>query len=172
MTMPVGFCEASTLSYPQRDFIVTIKQGTSCKLAAAKISQKSAITQKVGENCTFYQWGRKDPFPGSNGIKVNNTNDLGTQKLCYDAEGNNFEYTKQGENTTEGSGKQSMKGSILNPTTFYYSLTSGDDEKDYDASKNDWCSKTYNDNWAIAHLAQNLQHYQQKQSEFEILETA
>lgn len=149
MTMPVGFCEASTLSYPQRDFIVTIKQGTSCKLAAAKISQKSEITQYVGENCTFYQWGRKDPFPGSNGIKVNTDNYLGNQKLCYDANGDDFEYKKQGGNTDEGSGKQSMAGSILNPTTFYYSKTTGDGESDWYDPKNDWCSTTYNDNWSM-----------------------
>lgn len=157
MKKPVGFCEASTLRYPQRDFIVTIQQGTSCKLAAARISQKSEITQYVGENCTFYQWGRKDPFPGSNGIKVNTDNYLGNQKLCYDANGDDFEYKKQGENTYEGSGKQSMAGSILNPTTFYYSKTTDNTqgETDWDATKNDWCSTTYNDNWSMINTSIN-----------------
>ena len=143
MTKPVGYCEASTLSYPQRDFIVTIQQGTSCKLAAARISQQSETTQSVAQNCTFYQWGRKDPFPGAQ-----NNGDSPKQKLCYKADGSAFVYEKKGEITTEDSGKQSMKGSILNPTTFYFSKTTGGGDSDYDATKNDWCSTTYNDNWS------------------------
>ena len=143
MTKPVGFCEASTLSYPQRDFIVTIKQGTSCKLAAAKISQKSDKTQNVAQNCTFYQWGRKDPFPGAS----SDNTDLSVQKLCYKADGSDFKYEKKGGNTTLGEGKQSMAGSILNPTTFYYSSTSSG-TTELDDVKNDWCTETFYDNWS------------------------
>lgn len=139
MTQPVGYCEASTLSYPQRDFIVTIKQGTSCKLAAAKISQKSETTKSVAQNCTFYQWGRKDPFPGAS----SNDNTVSVQKLCYKADGSAFVYEKKGGSTTIGDGQQTMAGSILNPTTFYYSKTSSQIILD-----NDWCSTTYNDNWS------------------------
>lgn len=149
MTVPVGYCEASTLRYPQRDFIVTIKQGTSCKLAAAKISQKSEITQSVAQNCTFYQWGRKDAFPGtlSNSATVWDKN---VQKYCYKADGTEFLYDKKGGDTNEDSGKQSLKGAILNPTTFYYSNTTNNTqgEDDWDATKNDWCSVTYYDNWS------------------------
>lgn len=146
MTKPVGFCEASTLIYPQRDFIVTIKQGTSCKLAAARISQKSGTTLSVAQNCTFYQWGRKDPFPGAR----SNDNTVSVQKLCYKADGSDFVYEKKGGNTTPGDGKQSMAGSIQNPTTFYYSNTSSGNNGDanYDDVKNDWCTVTYNDNWS------------------------
>lgn len=141
MTKPVGFCEASTLSYPQRDFIVTIKQGTSCKLAAARISQQSETTQSVAQNCTFYQWGRKDPFPGAQSDNITTS----VQKLCYDADGKTFEYAKQGGNTISGDGKQTMAGAILNPTTFYYSSTT----TSWDNTNNDWCSTTYNDNWSM-----------------------
>ena len=146
MKKPVGFCEASTLSYPQRDFIVTIKQGTSCKLAAARISQQSAKTQSVAQNCTFYQWGRKDPFPGAS----SKDNTVSVQKPCYKADGSDFVYEKKGSNITSGEGKQSMAGSILNPTTFYYSNTSSGNGGDanYDDEKNDWCTKTYYDNWS------------------------
>ena len=140
MTQPVGYCEASTLSYPQRDFIVTIQQGTSCKLAAARISQKSETTLSVAQNCTFYQWGRKDPFPGAQ-----NNGDSPEQKLCYKADGSAFEYEKKGGNIIPGKGKQTMAGSILNPTTFYYSYIEYDDDK----PNNDWCSNKYNDNWSM-----------------------
>ena len=146
MKKPVGFCEASTLRYPQRDFIVTIKQNTSCKLAAAKISQKSEKTQSVAQNCTFYQWGRKDPFPGAS----SNNNTFSEQKLCYKADGSTFVYDKKGSNTKPGDGKQSMAGSILNPTTFYYSNTTSGNSGDinYDDVKNDWCTEIYYDNWS------------------------
>lgn len=150
MTKPVGYCEESTLRYPQRDFIVTIQQGTSCKLAAAKISQQSETTLYVAQNCTFYQWGRKDPFPGAQ-----NNGDSPEQKLCYKADGSAFVYEKKGGSTTLGEGKQSMAGSILNPTTFYYSLTSGNKESNYDATNNDWCSTTYNDNWSMINASIN-----------------
>ena len=140
MTQPVGYCEASTLSYPQRDFIVTIQQGTSCKLAAARISQKSGTTLSVAQNCTFYQWGRKDPFPGAS----SNDKTVSVQKLCYKADGSDFVYEKKGGTTTLGDGKQSMAGSIQNPTTFYYSYTTDS----WDNQDNDWCSTTYNDNWS------------------------
>lgn len=147
MTQPVGYCEASTLSYPQRDFIVTIQQGTSCKLAAARISQKSGTTLSVAQNCTFYQWGRKDPFPGAQ--SDNNTTSL--QKLCYKADGSDFVYEKKGGNTILEDGKQSMAGSILNPTTFYYSLTT----TSWASQDNDWCSTTYNDNWSMINTSIN-----------------
>ena len=141
MTKPVGYCEASTLSYPTRIINVSISQDDiDGKKASVAISQSSSTKITYGENCTFYQWGRKDPFPGAQ--SDDNTTSL--QKLCYDADGKKFEYTKQGENTTEDSGKQSMKGSILNPTTFYYSHTT----TSYDSQDNDWCSTTYNDNWS------------------------
>ena len=149
MTKPVGFCEAAELSYPTRIINVSISQNeTGGKNTSVSITQSSSAKITYGENCTFYQWGRKDPFPGSNGIKVSTSNYLGTQKLCYNANGDIFVYEKQGENTTEGSGKQSMKGSILNPTTFYYSKTTGAGESDWDNVKNDWCSSTYYDNWS------------------------
>ena len=144
MTKPVGYCEGSTLKYPQRDFIVTIKQDQSSKMAEANISQKSNNTQyDVDQNCTFYQWGRKDPFPGAaSGDEIG----VSQQKLCYDADGNNFVYTKKGGNTSSGDGKQTMSGSILNPTTFYYSFAETPWEK---RNGNDWCTDTYNDNWSM-----------------------
>ena len=151
MTKPVGFCDKAELSYPTRIINVSISQNdTGGENTSVAISQSSTAKISYGENCTFYQWGRKDAFPGSNGIKVSTTNYLGTQKLCYDANGDDFVYSKQGENTTEGSGKQSMKGSILNPTTFYYSKTTDNTkgETDWDDVKNDWCTVTYNDNWS------------------------
>ena len=140
MTMPVGYCEAATLSYPDRVINVKITQDTSNKITDVAINQSSKAIIEVAQNCTYYQWGRKDPFPGAS----SNDNTVSVQKLCYKADGSDFVYEKKGGGTTLGNGKQSMAGSILNPTTFYYSHTT----TSWDSQDNDWCSTTYNDNWS------------------------
>lgn len=157
MTKPVGYCEASTLSYPERVINIKITQQNASGISGAivntdkttslAITQSSTKTISVAQNCTFYQWGRKDPFPGAQ----SDDNTTSVQKLCYDADGNQFEYTKKGGNTTSGDGKQTMAGSILNPTTFYYSHTT----TSWDSQDNDWCSTTYNDNWSMINTSIN-----------------
>ena len=150
MTKPVGYCEASTLSYPERVINIKITQKNASGISGAivntdkttslAITQSSTKTISVAQNCTFYQWGRKDPFPGAS----SNDNTVSVQKLCYKADGSDFVYDKKGSNITSGDGKQSMAGSILNPTTFYFSKTTDS----WDSQDNDWCSTTYNDNWS------------------------
>lgn len=146
MKMPLGFCKSTDLKYPERKIIATIKQqtGTSDKETSVTITQtgSSSAEKSYGENCTFYQWGRKDPFPGSDGNLCNTSNYISTPKYCYDADGNSFEYTKVGGDTSNG--KTSKGGSIKNPYTFFYSLTtdSGTDPA------NDWCNETTDNNWS------------------------
>ena len=150
MTKPVGYCEAATLSYPARVINIKITQQNASGISGAivntdkttslAITQSSTKTISVAQNCTFYQWGRKDPFPGAS----SNDNTVSVQKLCYKADGSDFVYEKKGGGTTLGNGKQTMAGSIQNPTTFYYSHTT----TSWDSQDNDWCSTTYNDNWS------------------------
>ena len=144
MKMPLGFCNSTTLKYPERKIVATIKQtGTGDKKTSVTITQSSSVVKSYGENCTFYQWGRKDPFPGSDGNPCNTSNNnKSTPKYCYDAEGKNFEYKKVGGDIT--SGKTSKGGSIKNPDTFFYSLTTdtGTDPA------NDWCKETTYNNWS------------------------
>lgn len=145
MKVPLGCCDATTLKYPERKIIVTITQNRAeGKRKAIQITQtgSSAAVKTYGQNCTFYQWGRKDPFPGSDGNMCNTSNYyISTPKLCYDADGNSFEYKKVGGNisyrTTKG-------GSIKNPDTFYYSKTDGDTN----SNANDWCSEITYNNWS------------------------
>ena len=141
MTKPVGYCEAAKLSYPERVINVSINQATSNNTTAVSIKQSSTATIEVAQNCTFYQWGRKDPFPGASSNDKTNS----VQKLCYKADGSDFVYEKKGGNTTSGNGKQTIAGSIQNPTTFYYSYTTSN----WDSQDNDWCSTTYHDNWSM-----------------------
>ena len=145
MKMPLGFCNSTTLKYPERKIVATIIQtGTSYKKTSVIITQtgSSSAEKSYGENCTFYQWGRKDPFPGSDGIKTIASNSISTPKYCYDADGNSFEYKKVGGDTS--SGRTSKGGSIKNPYTFFYSLVTDTDT----GPANDWCNETTYNNWS------------------------
>ncbi len=145
MKMPLGFCKSTDLKYPERKIIATIKQqtGTSDKETSVTITQtgSSSVVKSYGENCTFYQWGRKDPFPGSDGIKTTASNSISIPKYCYDADGNDFAYLKVGGDTSNG--RTTKGGSIKNPYTFYYSKTDGD----ANSTANDWCNETTYNNW-------------------------
>ena len=145
MKVPLGFCNSTSLKYPERKVNVTITQTPSGgRTANISITQtgSSSAEKTYGENCTFYQWGRKDPFPGSDGIKTTATYNKSTPKYCYDADGNSFEYKKVGGDTSNG--RTSKGGSIKNPDTFYYSKTDGD----ANSTANDWCTETTVNNWS------------------------
>ena len=144
MKMPLGFCNSTTLKYPERKIVATIKQ-TGGNETSVTITQtgSSSAEKSYGENCTFYQWGRKDPFPGSDGNLCNTSNyNISTPKYCYDADGNSFEYKKVGGDTSNG--RTSKGGSIKNPYTFYYSKTDGEPT----STANDWCNETTYNNWS------------------------
>ena len=146
MKMPLGFCNSTTLKYPERKIVATIKQtGIGGNETSVTITQSgsSSVVKSYGENSTFYQWGRKDPFPGSDGNLCNTSNyNKSTPKYCYDADGNSFEYKKVGGDTSNG--RTSKGGSIKNPYTFFYSLTTGTDTD----PANDWCNETTYNNWS------------------------
>lgn len=59
----LGWCDACTVTYPKRSCKVRIFAGTTYKEFA--VTQNS-FSVSYGVNCTFYQWGRKDPMlPGA-----------------------------------------------------------------------------------------------------------
>lgn len=145
MKMPLGFCNSTTLKYPERKIVATIKQsGIGGNETSVTITQSgsSSVVKSYGENCTFYQWGRKDPFPGSDGIKTIASNNKSTPKFCYDAAGQSFEYKKVGGDIA--SGRTSKGGSIKNPYMFYYSKT----DEEPTSTANDWCNEKTDNNWS------------------------
>ena len=80
--------------------------------------------------CTFYQWGRKDPFPPSDGSSFIST----TDKTLY-------KYDTSGNSTTENCWSQSssqatIATSILNPSTFYKGSAN-------------WCSPSSKELWNV-----------------------
>lgn len=87
--------------------------------------------------CTFYQWGRKDPFPPSDGSLLTST----TDKTVY-------KYDTNGNSTTSDcwykvSSQADIATSILNPSTFY------------SVSAN-WCSQSSNELWNVGNIATDV----------------
>lgn len=87
--------------------------------------------------CTFYQWGRKDPFPPSDGSLLTST----TDKTLY-------KYDPSGNSTTSNcwsqvSSQADIATSILNPSTFYYDGAI-------------WCSQSSNELWNVGNIATDV----------------
>ena len=125
----LGWCGMNAKIYPQREVKIRIKQQNSSKTVDLAFNQKghSEGDRKDG-NCTFYQWGRKDPMLPGNGISD-------VDKTCFTTEDQyQFAYQGHGEplNTTE------INEYIRNPHKFningsmdgqYYNLWSTDNDK-------------------------------------------
>ena len=84
--------------------------------------------------CTFYQWGRKDPFPPSDGSSLTSLNDKTVYK--YDIGGNSttsncwYQVSSQADIAT----------SIINPSTFY-------------CGSSNWCSPSSKELWNVGNSA-------------------
>ena len=55
------------LVYPQRELTIRLTQHQTGKVIDLKVLQTGATITNILGNCPFYQWGRKDPFPGGDG---------------------------------------------------------------------------------------------------------
>lgn len=76
-----------------------------------------SITQgSVGTSGLFYQWGRKDPFPGSSEVDNN------TEKALYTLAGANVNMEKKAVVS-----QTNLSNAIINPLTFYFSNTGNQD---------------------------------------------
>ena len=87
--------------------------------------------------CTFYQWGRKDPFPPSDGSSFTSTTDKKVYK--YDDSGNSSTLNCW----SQVSSKADIATSILTPSTFYC-LT------------DNWCSQSSNELWNVGNSATSV----------------
>ena len=133
MSLPLGFCHADTRKYPTRNIYITITQnGGSNKQATATIVQSSESSETLGVNAPYFQYGRKDPFCPSIGIK-----DTKTFKTLYDLGDASYKFTAV-SNATD------TKTAISNPHTFYYILTSH------------WNTSDFLDFWDVGNSSQDL----------------
>ena len=126
----LGWCGLGTATdYAQREVKIRIKQQSGNKTADLAFNQKGHFIErdkKIG-NCTFYQWGRKDPMLPGNGITAGD----GKDKTCYTTDAQ-YAFQARGLNTAD------IKEYIRNPHKFningdmdgkYYNLWSTDNER-------------------------------------------
>ena len=130
----LGWCGfGNAADYAQREVKIRIKQTEGNKTADLTLNQTGHLIEsdRTNGNCTFYQWGRKDPMLPGDGI----TAGIGKDKTCFTTDAQyQFAYQDHGEplNTTE------IKEYIRNPHKFnindsmdgrYYNLWSTDNDK-------------------------------------------
>ena len=111
----LGWCGlGNATEYAQREVKIRIKQQSGNKTVDLAFNQKGHFIErdKKNGNCTFYQWGRKDPMLPSTGLG-------NTDKECYPGETQyQFAYKDHGEPlyTTD------IKEYIRNPHKFNIKL--------------------------------------------------
>ena len=124
----LGWCGLNAEVYAQREVKIRIKQQSGNKTVDFTLNQKghSEGDRKNG-NCTFYQWGRKDPMLPGDGITAGN----GKDKTCFTTD-TQYAFQHTGLNTAD------IKDYIRNPHKFntkremdgqYYNLWSTDNDK-------------------------------------------
>ena len=126
----LGWCGlGNATDYAQREVKIRIKQQSGNKTVDFTLNQKGHFIErdkKIG-NCTFYQWGRKDPMLPGNGITAGD----GKDKTCYTTDAQ-YAFQARGLNTAD------IKEYIRNPHKFningdmdgkYYNLWSTDNER-------------------------------------------
>lgn len=102
MPFGVGRCSAAQYNYQQRSITIRFTQNTSNLTKDVTILQNLA-TMAYGENCSFYQWGRKDPMLATNGLGLDPKPSYGPK-----------EFIISNPNMTI-----SLNNGILNPNIFY-----------------------------------------------------
>ena len=127
----LGWCGlGNATEYAQREVKIRIKQQSGNKTVDLAFNQKGHFIErdkKIG-NCTFYQWGRKDPMLPSNGIG-------NTDKECFIKE-NQYKFAYKGHGQELNT--DDIKEYIRNPHKFnikqemdekYYNLWSTNNDR-------------------------------------------
>ena len=128
MPVPLGWNSASATVNPKA-YTLSVKQEGSGKIANGTVTQ-AGQTGSASGTCTFYQWGRKDPFPPSNGSSLTSTTDKTVYK--YDASG----ISTTSNCWSQSSSSVNIATSILNPSTFYKGSAN-------------WCSQDSYELWNV-----------------------
>ena len=128
MPVPLGWYSASETVNPKA-YTLFVKQEGSGKIANGTVTQ-AGQTGSASGTCTFYQWGRKDPFPPSDGSTLTSNNNKTVYK--YDASGN----STTSNCWSQSSSQATIATSILNPSTFYYGYAN-------------WCSQSSYELWNV-----------------------
>lgn len=131
MGVNIGWCDGRITTYDARSVKVRFKQTETGATQIITISQDAGETKKCG-NCSYFQFGRKDPMLG--GI-LTTSSWLPDPKSCYSDSGYAFDKS--------GTGKVSIGTAIQNPHVFY----NRDPNRPWD-----WCSTSYYNCWSADNI--------------------
>lgn len=109
MPVNLGWCCKSGSFHEPVKVLVKFTQNESGKTSILQIARNGAINGNVMGNNTYYQWGRKDPFPGA-------LND-GSNKPWYSESGSRYTVNFHWSPDT-----WRVVKTILDPMTFYTNL--------------------------------------------------
>ena len=124
MNKNIGFCSEAEYQYEERSVTVKFTQDISGKTKTIKFIQ-SGETLNFGNNSLYYQWGRKDPMPGSQGTSST------SEKSCF---GPNIFQPSKNTNTVN------IQTTISNPYIFYCS----------NENNNNWMSTINEQLWGVS----------------------
>lgn len=126
MKVNLGLCTGKTITYgPLRKVKVRISQtGLDNPLSQIFEIVQNPGTETIGDNSPYWQWGRKDPMPPSNGVTASGA---AAEKTIY----GNFEFELMSRAATLGD-------AIQHPYGFFYAGT----------SRFNWCSTNYHNLWS------------------------
>ena len=130
MGVNIGWCDGGITTYDARSVKVRFKQTKTGATQIITISQDAGETKECG-NCSYFQFGRKDPMLGG----ILTTSWPPDPKSCYSDSGYAFDKS--------GTGKVSIGTAIQNPHVFY----------DRDPNRPwDWCSTSYYNCWSADNI--------------------
>ncbi|RRD91427.1 fimbrillin family protein [Bacteroides heparinolyticus] len=118
MAVNLGWCDGKEEIYAERTVQVRFKQKptagyTSAATQTITVKQKAHTITELG-NCTYFQWGRKDPFVGA--LEGPNGSLASINKTWYDASGTS--HTNAPPATSSFSYNDCIKSGIGLPNTF------------------------------------------------------
>ena len=134
MPVPLGWNSAAATVNP-KSYTLSVKQNGSGKIASGTVTQ-AGQTGSASGTCTFYQWGRKDPFPPSDGTSLTSNNNKTV--YCYISSGTSSQAT-----WSPVKSQANIATSIQNPFKFYYGSAN-------------WCSEASNELWNVGNTLQTV----------------
>jgi hypothetical protein len=118
LKVPLGYVQENGRKYKERTSTITFTQEESGKTVSVNLVQR--YHEFRPQSCCYYQWGRKDPFPGAqltenSHLTIYDTYDVtASEKTLYSSYGiTTIKRVSAAGYTTPSEG-------IYNPTTFYY----------------------------------------------------
>ena len=133
MPVPLGWIYISEPVNPKTYTLSVVQEGSG-KTANGTVTQAGSTGYGT---CTFYQWGRKDPFPPSDGSSLTSRIDKKVYK--YDTSGKSIAENCWSKDRSQAT----IATSIQNPFKFYYGSAN-------------WCSEASNELWNVGNTVQTV----------------